>query len=87
MALVPGKLVEGQDGAGLAVQAALEGIGLGAQFDAGHVFQADQGAVGIGPEHDLFKLLGIFQTPLGADGVGVFLAGGGGLGAHLARRG
>ena len=78
-------MVEGQDGAGLAIQAPLEGVGLGPQFDAGHVFQADQRAVRISPEDDLFKLLRTLQPALGSDGVGVFLAFGGRLRPHLAR--
>ena len=81
-----GKLIERQDRRRLAVETALNVVVLGAQLEAGHVLQADQGAVRIGAQDDLAELFGGHQSALGPDGIGELLARREGLAADLSGR-
>ena len=69
------RLVEGDDGGRLALEAALDIVILRAEFDARHVFEAEDGAVCIGPHHDLAEFLDRGEITLADHGVGEFLTG------------
>ena len=69
-----GKLVNGDDGGRLAVEAALQVVELGAQLDACDIFEAHDGAIGIGANDDLGELLFGDQAAFGDDRIGIFLA-------------
>ncbi len=77
------QLIDRHDGGRLAVVAAIEVVGLGAELDAGHILQVQHGAVGVGAQDDVAELFGGDQSTLCADGVGELLAAGHGLAADL----
>ena len=52
-----GRELQADAGGRFAVQARRGGVGLRAQFDAGHVFETHAGAVGVGAQHDVAELL------------------------------
>ena len=79
------RLVDAHEPRRLTVHASFHVVDLGPQLDAGHVLQADYGAVGIRPEHNGAEFLGGDKPSLGAHRVGELLAGGRGLRAELAR--
>ena len=68
------QLVEGDEGCGLAVESADHAVRLGPQLDAPHVFDADEGSVCVGADHDVAELLFVFEAALGANGIGELLA-------------
>ena len=68
-----GELVNRDNRRGLAVQPALQVVDLCAEFNSGYILQPDDGAVGIGANHDLAELFFGYQTTLGNDGEGKFL--------------
>ena len=70
----------------LAVGAGQHVVVLAAEFDPGHVFHPDLGAVRHGADDDALELLDVIQPPLGLHRVGEVGGGAGGLGADLARR-
>ena len=67
-------LIDGNDGGGLAIQAAQHVVDLSAQFDARNIFQAQHRTVRLSAHHDLAKLLLGDQASLSTHGVGVFLS-------------
>ena len=79
-------LVEGDQGAGFAVEPPFHAVGLGAEFDPGHVGHAHHRAVRVGAQHHPAEILGRLQPALGAHRVGELLARRHRLGAHLAGR-
>ena len=81
-----GRLIDGDDGGGLPVHARQLLIVEGAQFDAGHVLHAHDGAVQVGADDDLAKLLRRLEPPLREHRVRLLHALGRRRRAHLARR-
>ena len=74
----------GHTGGGVAIEQAGDFVGLRAQFDAGDIAQAHDGAAGRGLQHDFAELLRRLQARLGRDGGVELLALHGGLLADLA---
>ena len=70
-----GKLVQGHYGCGLAVQSAYDVVVLSAKLNAGHVLQANNGAIRSRAEDDFSKFLLRTEPALGAHGVSELLAG------------
>ena len=60
---------------GCAVQPGRGGIGLAAQLDAGHVFEAHRRAIGVGPQGDVAKLLNRTELAIDHHGGGNALPG------------
>ena len=60
---------------GCAVQPGRGGIGLAAQLDAGHVFEAHRRAIGVGPQGDVAKLLNRAELAIDHHGGGNALPG------------
>ena len=64
-----------EDGCRLAVQATLQIIRLSSQFDACHIFQTNNGSIRLGPNDNVFKLVGVHEPALRPDCVCKFLSG------------
>ena len=79
-----GKLVDRHDSGGLAVEATVDVVGLGAELNAGDILQVQNGAIRVGAQNNVAEVLGADEAALGADGVGEFLSVGNGLAADLA---
>ncbi len=58
------QLVEGDEGGGLGIESADHAVRLGPQFDSPHVFDADEGSVCVGADHDVAELLFVFEAAL-----------------------
>ncbi len=69
----PGQLVDGDIGGRFAVQPAPDVINLRPQINAGHVFQADNRSVRVGPDNDLAEFLLGDEAALGANRISKFL--------------
>ena len=80
------QLVDGDDGPGASVQAALDVVGLRPELHPRHVSHPHHRAVGPRPDHDVLEILDAHQAALRAHGVGELLAGGHGVGPDLAGR-
>ena len=81
-----GKLVDGNDRGGVAVEASGDVVGLGAEFDTCHVLHLHDRTVLVGADHDVGELLLGDQTARGTDRESHLLAGRHRLRAGLARR-
>ena len=80
-----GELVDGDDAGVLPLEAAADVVDLAAEFDAGDILHADDRAVGVGADDDVFEFLDGGEAAGGGDGEGVDLALRDGFAADLAR--
>src|SRR4029077_7404399 len=67
------QLINRDDSAGLAIEAADHAVILRAQFDPGEIFYANDAAVGSRAHDDVSELLGRGQAALREDGIGKLL--------------
>ena len=82
-----GQLVDRQHGGRLGIEGTDLVVGLGAQFDAGHVAQQHLRAVGVRAHHHLAELFRRLQAAAGLHGIGELGAGRRRRAAELAGRG
>src|SRR4029077_11901293 len=69
----PRQLVDGNDGAGLSIQTSLQAVVLRAQFDPGHVSDANGPAIRCFAHDDVAELFRRSQAALSQDGIGELL--------------
>ena len=81
-----GRQLYANAGGWFAVEPRRSGVGLGAEFDARHVFQAHGRAVGVGAQHDIAKLLDAAELAIDHHGSGNALAGHVGQAANFTGR-
>src|SRR5205085_4125200 len=78
------QLINRDDSAGLAIEAADHAVILRAQFDSRDVLHADDSAIWSRAHHDVSELLGRGQAALRENGIGKLLVLGRGIAADLA---
>ena len=84
--IAPRRLVKGDDGRGLALKPSFDIVILCAEFNTCHILEAQNGTVGIGPNHDIAEILHRGEVALANNRVSVFLAIGDGFGADFSDR-